>query len=129
MNDIYEQQIQGEVENNNSHFNFYRIIRKSPYFEFHKYLTSLHVQERIILCKFRCGNHRLPIVTCRYEGVAHCDRNCTLCTKNDLGEEFHFLFICDHFSNEWKKYTGPYFYNKPNTYKAIRAMRIDLRAI
>ena len=48
MDDIYEQRIQGEVENNNSHCNFYRIIRKSPYFEFQKYLTSLHVQERII---------------------------------------------------------------------------------
>ena len=50
--------------------------------------------------------------------ILHCDRKCTLCTKNDLGDEFHYLFVCDHFSNERKKYLGPYFYSKPNTYKA-----------
>ena len=118
LNDIYEQQIQADIDNNNSHCNYYTIIKQSPYTEYEKYITSLSAHESVSMCKLRCGNHKLPIIAGRYGNIDRDDRMCTLCTKNDVGDEFHYIFVCEHFREERKKYISHYFYNKPNTYKA-----------
>ncbi len=49
------------------------------------------------LGKFRCVNHRLPVVTGRYLNINSTDRICNLCPIDDIGDEFHYLFRCIHF--------------------------------
>ena len=43
------------------------------------------------------------------------ERKCTHC--NDLGDEFHYLFKCDLFSEERREYIKPYYYKHPNILK------------
>ena len=37
-------------------------------------------------------------------------RKCTLCNDNELGDEYHYIFVCDNFRNERKKL--PKYYTK-----------------
>ena len=63
------------------------------------------------------SNHRLPVETGRWENTPLEDRKCTLCSKYDIGDEFHYLFVCDHFISDRKKYLRSYFYKSPNIIK------------
>ena len=58
----------------------------------------------IPLCKFRTNNHKLPIVTGRYNNINRAERKCTLCTNEELGDECHYLFTCDFFQAELSQY-------------------------
>jgi hypothetical protein len=46
----------------------------------------------------------------------------TLCSKNEIGDEFHYLFSCDHFNNHRKLYIKEKFRNRPNTLKFTEIM-------
>ena len=78
----------------------HRIIKNT--FGFEKYLTELPVNNRILMTKFRCRNHRLPIEAgCR----AQTQRDLQLCLHcNDIGDEYHYLLCCPLFREERKKY-------------------------
>jgi hypothetical protein len=41
----------------------------------------------------------------------------TLCSKNEIGDEFHYLFSCDHFNNHRKLYIKEKFRNRPSQTK------------
>ena len=40
------------------------------------------------------------------------ERNCKICTKDDIGDEYHYLFTCD-----FLMYLYPHFYVKRNIRK------------
>ena len=42
---------------------------------------------------------------------------CKICTTDDIGDEYHYLFTCDFFKSDRKLYLKPYFYVKPNICK------------
>ena len=73
-----------------------------------------------ILCKFKCANHRLPIVEGRYTVIPVHERTCTLCTTNDIGDEFHYLFNCAFFHAQRVKYIFRYYYTHPSTQKMMQ---------
>jgi hypothetical protein len=59
------------------------------------------------LIKFRCGNHKLPIVQGRYENKPREERVCQYCLKNDMntiGDEFHYIMKCPQFQDARNKY-------------------------
>ena len=66
--------------------------------------------------KFRCKNNKLPVNKNRFDKKV-VDRNCHLCRKQDLGDEFHYIFICKFFEKERKQYIDQFFYTRPNTHK------------
>ena len=88
-----------------------------------KYLTNLPDQLKISLCKFRCSTHLLPIEKGRHLGIPRNERLCELC-KDDLGDEYHYLFICPSFLISRKKYLAPYYWKKPSVEKFINLMKI-----
>ena len=45
------------------------------------------------------------------------ERKCILYEKNAIGEEFHYLFVCNNFKSERKDFLMPYFYKRPNIIK------------
>ena len=111
--DQYIQEWNLEV-NRNRKCVIYRIFKETHGFE--KYLTKLNFVDRRGLCKFRTGNHRLPIAKSRYMSQAQ-DVSCKFCNQNDICDEFHVLFVCKHFDEKRKLFLKKYFYHRPNTFK------------
>ena len=82
------------------------------------YLSKLDFMDRRALCKFRTGNHRMPIVKHRYTvGGGGVDISCKLCDSTDICDEFHVLFICKYFDEKRKKYLKKTHFCKPSTLK------------
>lgn len=88
-----------------------------------KYLTSLPDQLKIALCKFRCSAHLLPIEKGRHLGIPRNERLCNHC-KNDIGDEFHFLFICPQFLNLRKECIPLNYWKKPSVQKFINLLKV-----
>ena len=42
---------------------------------------------------------------------------CTLCDKKDIGDEFHYLFVCPYFNTQRNKFLDETYRKSPNTYK------------
>lgn len=114
-NAIFKELDRSEKENwlneiNNSCF-IYRIFKQNLSFE--PYLVKLPFLHRLNFSKFRCKNNKLPVNL--FDENA--DKTCPLCNSGDLGDEYHYIFLCNSFSNERKLYIQEYFYSRPNTLK------------
>lgn len=99
--------------------NNYKLFKDNQQFE--AYLKILSRKNYTPLIKFRTGNHRLPVEVGRWEGIPYTKRKCTLCEKNDIGDEFHYLLICPTFATERNTLLKPYYFRRPNiiTYKEL----------
>ena len=87
------------------------------------YLLVLNPVDRINLCRFRCGNHKLPAAEGRYLHNGE-TKICTLCNSHDQGDEFHYLFVCPSLSNSRSSYIKKYYYTRPNTLKMNELLNI-----
>jgi hypothetical protein len=47
----------------------------------------------------------------RFFSIDRLERICDLCNKEELGDEFHYLFNCTFFKDERKKFIPEYLYN------------------
>ena len=93
----------------------YKVFKDDQQFE--PYLRILPRKAYIPLIKFRTGNHRLPVETGRWEDLPYSERKCTLCEKNDIGDEFHYLLICPSFATERNALLKQYYFQRPNIIK------------
>ena len=93
----------------------YLLFKDNLNFEKHLINVSKFYYSKII--KYRTGNHRLPVETGRWDDIPLNERKCKICTKDDIGDEYHYLFTCDFFKSDRKLYLKPYFYVKPNIRK------------
>ena len=101
-----------DLENNSLCLN-YKIFKNDFYFE--PYLRILDSELRTVFCRFRCGNHNLPIMDKRYDEID--DRNnCPLCFS-DVGDEYHYLLSCPAFHWIRRKYVNESYFRRPNTEK------------
>ena len=114
LSDLYIQQWHTKVSSS-SKGRTYNLFKHDINFE--NYLTKLTKKHYSALLKFRLSNHRLPVETGRWENTPLDERKCVLCEKNDIGDEFHYLFVCNHFKSERKNFLMPYFYKRPNIIK------------
>ena len=103
----------------------YRMFKHDLTFE--KYLNIIPSDLSNILCKFRCINHKLPIEKGRFMNIERNARFCQLCNSDYLGDEFHYLFICTHFTTERKKYLNQYYFRNPNSIKFSQLMNSEDR--
>ena len=99
----------------NSHCTNYKIFKNK--LEHEPYLLILDPSLSIPMCKYRCGNHKLPMVIGRYNNVPRNERICKLCTNQNIADEFHYVFECNFFANERKKYLDAKFRVRPNVFK------------
>lgn len=86
------------------------------------YLQLLGKKHYIPLAKYRTGNHHLPIEVGRWENIDISERKCTLCNKNDTGDEMHYLLICPFFTQYRIKHVKRYYYTHPNILKFQQLM-------
>ena len=96
LNDIFKQNWR-ENKWNNSMCKNYRIFKDEPVFE--NYLITLSKKDVITLCRFRCRSHNLPVNKGRFSQCSE-DVECPLCLSHDIGDEFHYLYICPFFVKE-----------------------------
>lgn len=89
------------------------------------YLIKLTKKQYSAILKYRLGNHRLPIETGRWENIPLDERKCNLCKKQDIGDEFHYLFTCDFFQTDRKQFLKSYFYKRPNVMKFNELLSTD----
>ena len=66
------------------------------------------------MCKFKCPNHRMPIVNGRYANIPVDERLCMLCQSNEIGDEYHYLFVCNLFSEHRVKFLKRHYFRQPN---------------
>ena len=45
------------------------------------------------------------------------ERKCTLCNDNELGDEYHYIFVCDNFNNERNLLLPKYYTKRHNMLK------------
>lgn len=92
----------------------YRLFKtefeRSHYFE----LIPESMSKRLF--RFRTRNHRLPIECGRWTGIPLQDRKCPFCVS-DIGDEYHYLLTCIHFSEQRKQFIKPFYCRKPNILK------------
>ena len=95
----------------------YRIFKTS--FNLEQYLITLPKSARTNLLKFRLCSHKLPIQQLRYRNIPRHERICTFCNKLEIGDEYHYLFVCDNqiISNERQRLLSRYYFIRHNTFK------------
>ena len=113
IKDMNQQEWLSDVNSNSLCYN-YKIFKENVTME--NYLTRFAYNERITMARFRCGNVLIPSNKGRF-GLNDNEKICNLCTKGLLGDEFHYLFICDHFSVERSTLLKKYYYKRPNSRK------------
>ena len=96
----------------------YKIYK--THFEQGKYITKLSPYFCKIFMRFRTRNHRLPVEVGRWGSIRRNQRLCSYC--NELVDEFHYLFSCNHFEVERKQYLKRYYYVRPNIIKFEKLM-------
>ena len=101
LSDLYIQEWDTKVISS-SKGKTYSVFKNDINFE--NYLIKLNKKHWSTLLKFRLSNHRLPVETGRRDNIPLEERKCNLCEKNDIGDEFHYLFVCSHFNSDRKQF-------------------------
>ena len=114
LKNVYIQEWYSLIDNNSIFIN-YRML-KNEFCE-EPYLTKIPSSCAISLLRFRVTNNYLPVNRLRYQNIPRYDRKCEKCNLNEIGDEFHYLFVCPFFSDTRKECMPTRFYVNPNTIK------------
>ena len=87
-----------------------------------EYLYKLPDDLRICLSKYRMCNHKLPIEVGRHNNIDRKYRLCTKCDKKDLGDEYHYMFMCDCYEASRRKLIPKRSYKHPSVFKFCELM-------
>jgi hypothetical protein len=79
---------------NSSLGHFYSLFKQEFCIEL--YLLRLEQSYKIYITKFKLCNIRIPIETRRWQTITRENRKCTKCSKDVIGDEYHYLFICNN---------------------------------
>ena len=86
------------------------------------YLHKLSTSNKIYLSKFRSrSNYNMPVSKV-YKHEDTYDTKCKLCDKNEIEDEFHYLFICPVFQEDRNRLLKEYYGKFPSMYKFIELM-------
>ena len=114
MSDQYIQEWNSLIAKSASCLN-YRIFKYELSFE--NYLNVLSFKLRKALTKFRCRNTKFPVVTGSYYNVPYENRYCNKCAMQEIGDEYHYMFICNHFAIERKLFLKKFYLSSPSAVK------------
>ena len=85
-------------------------------------ITLEFQKTRIFLRKFRTTNHKLPIETGRWNNIDRANRICTKCDNITIGDEYHYIMECKHFSNIRNRFIVTNLRERPNILKFKQIM-------
>ena len=72
--------------------------------------------------------HKLPIEKGRFLNIERNECICLLCNKNELGDEFHYLFNCEFFHRSRIKFPL-WSFRSPNSLKFEKLLNSDDRTV
>merc|ERR1712179_753063 len=97
----------------------YRSIK--PYFKQEKYLTLPNCSDRINLCKFRCRNTKIPVVTQGYSNrnnpATPNENNYVKSVVMNVVDEYHYILECPAFLEHRINYLREFYIRNPNREK------------
>ena len=114
LKDQFKQEWSSDIFNSSKTI-CYRIFKND--FLFEQYISILPPYLMNFICKLRCGSHRLPIETGRWENIQRSERLCNLCNLNEIGDEYHFIMNCYFFKKERKCLLPQYCQSNTNVLK------------
>ena len=100
----------------------YRIFKQV--FTFEKYLVNLDYEDRLLFCRFRCGNHKLPITYNRHLHDSSVTL-CHLCNMNCVADEYHYVLVCPNFVRLRTQYLREYYLYNPSHMKFSKLMNLS----
>lgn len=121
LKDQYWQTWSSIVDKSSSGIN-YRLFKDS--FDCSKYINLLSNKNCKILMRFRTRNTKFPVEVGRWHSIPLNERICTLCHK-DVGDEYHYLLVCDYFNVVRANILSRYYYRNPNTLKFKSLMNTE----
>ena len=101
LKDMYIQEWNAEL-NMKKTCGMYKLMKATDGIE--NYLIQLPYQQRRSISRFRCRNNKLPITHGRDVEIDVDEMFCPYCDYDVLGDEFHYLFVCEYFSQERNMY-------------------------
>ena len=119
LKDQYMQNWETKLEKS-SKGQHYRLLKHEMAFE--GYLSKYTKKIYSPLLKFRTSNHKLPVERGRWEKKKHNECVCTICNRNMIGDEFHYVLECEAFKEERHALVKRYFYKHPNVLKYSELM-------
>ena len=96
-----------ETVTNSSHCRTYKLLKTELKLE--HYLLGLDKRHSVPICRFRAGNHKLPITIGRYRNIERQERLCELCLNQSIGDEVHYIRDCTFFTVERRALIKPYY--------------------
>ena len=108
LKDIFIQNWHAEICQT-SDTNLYKYFKNT--FERNVYFDKLSFFQCKNIIRFLTRNHRLPIETGRWQNKPVNERKCITCS--DIGDEYHYLFVCPIFVNYRLKYIDEHYRTRP----------------
>ena len=102
----------------------YRLFKDTSSLACSKYISLMSNRLCKILMRFRTRNHILPIEIGKWNGTSLHERICPMCLA-DIGDEYHYILICEHFRHERINYVKQYYYRHPNVIKFTQLMNTE----
>ncbi|XP_048242063.1 uncharacterized protein LOC125374743 [Haliotis rufescens] len=93
----------------------YRIFKTELVLEKYKLVIPFSLAVKFLLFGTSC--HHLPIELGRWHNIPVKERTCKLCDMSDVGDEFHFIFVCPYFKPQRKLYVPISYAKNPNILK------------
>ena len=100
LNDLHIQELAQKL-NSSLTGKSYKCFRQDLSFE--NYLINLDIKHYLPLIKSRTNNHRLPVETGGWENIPLNERKCQLCAKNNLGDEYHSIYLYLFYCQRWNQ--------------------------
>ena len=120
LNDSFEQVWHSNIFDSNKCTNYRAFKTKLCYEE---YINILSPKLRIAFTKFRCRNiSKFPVEAGCYMNINYNSRHCTKCNLDDIGDEYHYLFICPFFESDRKHFISRYYFKHPSMLKFSQLM-------
>ena len=113
LKDLFLQKWRGDIDITSNN-NFYKCFKSD--FVQNEYIKLLPNSLCKTFIRFRTRNHKLPVETGRWASIPLNERKCHLC-HSDIGDEFHYLLVCNNFNADRRKYLKRFYYTRPNTFK------------
>ena len=92
-------------------------------------MITLLPKHYLPIIKIRTSNHHLPIETGRWNNILRNLRKCTFCNRNELGDEYHYLFVCEFFNDSRLKFIPKYYTNRHNMLKYEQLLNTTKRNV
>ena len=110
-------------------------FENSPKCTLYQYLHDGHIMQfylsrplnslyRSYITRHRINAHALCIETGRYYSIARNERLCSMCNKNAIEDEYHFILECDKYNDIRCKYIKSYYYERPSTFKLVQLLSV-----